>query len=85
MDQGKNAPASTIVGWLTGVRDRVNEHVHLRQSGARVEHPFRVLKRQFGHAKVRYRGMAKNTAQLPALFTLANLWLVRRKLLAALA
>ncbi|ADX46017.1 transposase IS4 family protein [Paracidovorax avenae ATCC 19860] len=52
---------------------------------ARVEHPFRVLKRQFGHAKVRYRGLAKNTAQLHTLFALANLWLVRRKLLAALA
>ena len=52
---------------------------------ARVEHPFRVLKRQFGHAKVRYRGLAKNTAQLHTLFALDNLWLVRRKLLAALA
>ncbi|AVT12055.1 IS5 family transposase [Paracidovorax avenae] len=52
---------------------------------ARVEHPFRVLKRQFGHAKVRYRGLAKNTAQLHTLFALTNLWLVRRKLLAALA
>ncbi len=52
---------------------------------ARVEHPFRVLKRQFGHAKVRYRGLAKNTAQLHTLFALANLWLVRRKLLAVLA
>ncbi|WP_026434059.1 IS5 family transposase [Paracidovorax oryzae] len=51
---------------------------------ARVEHPFRVLKRQFGHAKVRYRGLAKNTAQLHTLFALANLWLVRRKLLATL-
>lgn len=52
---------------------------------ARVEHPFRVLKRQFGHAKVRYRGLAKNTAQLHTLFALVNLWLVRRKLLVALA
>ncbi len=52
---------------------------------ARVEHPFRALKCQFGHSKVRYRGLAKNTAQLHALFALASLWLVRRKLLAALA
>ena len=52
---------------------------------ARVEHPFRVLKRQFGHVKVRYRGLAKNTAQLHTLFALANLWLVRRKLLGAMA
>ncbi|MBQ0929005.1 IS5 family transposase [Ideonella alba] len=52
---------------------------------ARVEHPFRVVKRQFGHIKVRYRGLAKNTAQLHTLFALANLWLVRRKLMGAQA
>ena len=40
---------------------------------ARVEHPFRVLKRQFGYVKVRYRGLAKNTAQLHTLFALADL------------
>jgi transposase, IS5 family len=47
---------------------------------AKVEHPFRVIKRQFGHVKVRYRGLAKNTAQLHTLFALSNLWMVRRKL-----
>jgi IS5 family transposase len=50
---------------------------------ARVEHPFRVIKRQFGYTKVRYRGLAKNTAQLTTLFALSNLYLVRRQLLAA--
>lgn len=40
---------------------------------AKVEHPFRVLKRQFGYTKVRYRGMAKNTAQIVTLFALGNL------------
>ena len=44
---------------------------------AKVEHPFRVIKRQFGHVKVRYRGLAKNTAQLHTLFALANLRMVR--------
>ncbi|MGV1110431.1 transposase, partial [Xanthomonas translucens] len=39
---------------------------------ARVEHPFRVIKRQFGHRKVRYRGLAKNDAQLNVLFALLN-------------
>jgi IS5 family transposase len=52
---------------------------------AKVEHPFRVVKRQFGHVKVRYRGLAKNTAQLHTLFALANLWQVRRQLLGAKA
>jgi transposase, IS5 family len=51
---------------------------------AKVEHPFRVLKRQFGFTKVRYRGLAKNTAQLHTLFALSNLWMVRRRLSAAL-
>lgn len=44
---------------------------------AEVEHPFRVIKRQFGHVKVRYRSLAKNTAQLITLFALANLWMAR--------
>lgn len=49
---------------------------------AKVEHPFRVIKRQFGYTKVRYRGLAKNTAQLLTLFTLSNLWMARRHLMA---
>jgi transposase, IS5 family len=50
---------------------------------AKVEHPFRVLKRQFGYAKVRYRGLAKNTAQIVTLFALSNLWMARRQLMGA--
>lgn len=50
---------------------------------AKVEHPFRVIKRQFGYTKVRYRGLRKNTAQLMTLFALSNLWMSRGKLLAA--
>jgi IS5 family transposase len=52
---------------------------------AKVEHPFRVLKQQFGHVKVRYRGLAKNTAQLHTLFALSNLWMARGKFAGALA
>lgn len=48
---------------------------------AKVEHPFRVIKRQFGFTKVRYRGLAKNTAQLVTLFALSNLWMARRALI----
>jgi transposase, IS5 family len=51
---------------------------------AKVEHPFRVLKRQFGYTKVRYRGLAKNTAQIVTLFALNNLWMARRQLMGAL-
>jgi IS5 family transposase len=55
------------------------------QIRAKVEHPFRVIKRQFGHVKVRYRGLKKNTAQLHTLFALSNLWMARRQLLGAKA
>jgi len=47
---------------------------------ARVEHPFHVIKARFGHRKTRYRGLAKNTAQLYSLFGFANLLLARRRL-----
>lgn len=47
---------------------------------AKVEHPFRVIKRQFGYIKTRYRGLEKNTQQLITLFALSNLWMVRGKL-----
>jgi len=46
-----------------------------------VEHPFLVVKRLWGHAKVRYRGIAKNLAQMNTLFGLANLYRVRYRLL----
>lgn len=48
---------------------------------ARVEHPFHVVKNLFGHRKVRYRGLAKNTAQLFTLFALANLVIAKRALM----
>ena len=48
---------------------------------AKVEHPFRVIKRQFGYTKVKYRGLAKNTANLMTLFALSNLWMVRKRLM----
>ena len=39
-----------------------------------------MINRQFGHIKVRYRGLKKNTAQPNTLFALANLWMARKKL-----
>jgi IS5 family transposase len=48
---------------------------------AKVEHLLRVIKRQFGYVKVRYRGLMKNTAQLHTLFALSNLWMARHMLL----
>ena len=68
----KSTPMGAILDQLEQVKARIR---------AKVEHPFRVVKRQFGHVKVRYRGLAKNTAQLHTLFALSNLWMVRRTLL----
>lgn len=48
---------------------------------ALVEHPFHVIKRLWGFAKVRYRGLAKNTARVFALAALANLYRARGRLL----
>jgi IS5 family transposase len=49
---------------------------------AKVEHPFQVLKCQWGHTKTRYKGLAKNSMQLYTLFSLINLYRMRRKLMA---
>ena len=57
------------------------EHVKARIR-AKVEHPFHVIKNLMGLKKVRYRGLAKNTAQLFTLFGLANLVMSKRRLFA---
>ena len=43
----------------------------------------RVIKLQFGFTKTRYRGLMKNTVQVNMLVGLANLYLLRRRLMAA--
>ena len=52
---------------------------------AKVEHPFRVIKRQFGYMKTRYRGLKKNAGQIATLFALSNLWMARHDLMGARA
>jgi IS5 family transposase len=47
------------------------------------EHPFLVVKRLWRHAKVRYRGIKKNLAQMYTLFALANLYRVRYRLMSS--
>jgi len=64
-------PATTEADALTDKFERPKAGV-----GAKVEFTFRVIERQFGHVKVRYRGLAKNAAQLKVLFGLNNLWMV---------
>ncbi len=80
-----------------GVRYRVNRRPHPRKplsaywrqvnrlrsaTRARAEHAFQVIKHLWGFRKVRYRGLAKNTARLFTMFALANLYMVRRRLVA---
>jgi IS5 family transposase len=67
------------------IRSRCHGRTHTIKASirAKVEHPFRVIKQQFGYAKVRYRGLAKNTARLTMLFALSNLWMARRQLLSS--
>ncbi|WP_109484276.1 IS5 family transposase [Paraburkholderia sp. C35] len=62
--------------------DRIYDEIERLKAGARakVEHPFRVLKCQFGYLKARYRGLAKNTAHIETQFALANLWMARKAL-----
>lgn len=50
---------------------------------ARGEHPFLIVKRLWGFAKVRYRGLAKNLARAQTMFALANLYMVRHRLIPA--
>jgi IS5 family transposase len=49
---------------------------------AKVEHPFRVIKQQFGFQKTRLRGLAKNSCKINVLAALTNLFMARRQLLA---
>jgi IS5 family transposase len=63
-------------------RALVHKDEHRKASiRAKVEHPFRVIKRQLGLMKVRFRGLSKNTAHVLTLFALSNLWMARHRLI----
>ncbi|MEB2112143.1 IS5 family transposase [Xanthomonas campestris pv. campestris] len=81
------AAKRSVLQAIGNKRERAREQrwEHFKASvRAKVEHPFRVIKRQFGYTKVRYRGLAKNTAQVLTLFALSNLWMKRKQLLPAM-
>jgi IS5 family transposase len=95
-DQAYWSEAHRRCAKVSGIRYRINrrgtharpltEHQRLinrarSKARARGEHAFHVVKRLWGFTKVRYRGLTKNTARLFAVFALANLYLMRRKLL----
>ena len=66
-----------------GIVDEVERRKNRTKSKvrARVEHAIGIIKRVFGFAKVRYRGLKKNTHRLLVTCALANLFMVRRQLL----
>jgi IS5 family transposase len=77
------------VVWATPFKRKKGERLTDEQrrigrflSGLRsnVEHPFRVMKRQFGYTKTRYRGLHKNGQNVLAILALANIFLARRQL-----
>lgn len=81
-------------GVAFNVNERASKHTALSYSQrmrnrrlsrvrAVVEHPFLVVKRLWGHAKVRYRGIEKNLAQMYMLFGLANIYRVRYRLISS--
>src|SRR5215212_10232589 len=61
---------------LTEQQKKINQS--RSRTRARGEHAFRIVKRLWGFAKVRYRGLMKNTVRAFATFALANLYLVRK-------
>lgn len=90
--EAKDRPVNWKVAMMPGKRKQLDKRnpigalidtvEHTKASiRAKVEHPFRVIKCQFGFTKVRYRGLKKNTAQLITLFALSNLWMVRKQLM----
>ena len=81
--QNQDAPVTWHVALRPGVRralpddalGRLQERIERVKASlrAKVEHPFHIIKNLFKYRKARYRGLAKNQAQLFTLFGLANL------------
>jgi IS5 family transposase len=97
-DQGYQGRTAVIHTWAPRARDFTNrryrrngfinetEKAKNRNKSrvrAKVEHTIGVIKRIFGFQKVRYRGIAKNLHRLEVTAALANLFIVRRRLLHA--
>ena len=73
----RRALPDTPEGRLENLVEAAKAHIR-----AKVEHPFRVIKQQFGFQKTRLRGMAKNRCKVNVLAALTNLYLARRQLIA---
>jgi len=69
--------------WYQLTDEEVARNHQQSQVRAKVEHAFRVVKHLWHYQKVRYKGLFKNAVQVYILFTLANIYLVRRELMVA--
>lgn len=78
--KARQALPDTDEGRMAETMERIKAKIR-----AKVEHPFHVIKNRFGYRKTRYRGIAKNEAQLHSLFAFANLFLAQRKMAAQYA
>ena len=76
----RRALPNTPDGCLLDLFETAKAHIH-----SKVEHPFRVIKQQFGFQKTRLRGLVKNRCKIHVLAALTNLFLARRRLLMAAA
>ena len=72
----RRALPDTPEGRIDGLTETAKAHVR-----AKVEHPFRVIKQQFGFQKTRLRGMFKNGCKVKMLAALSNLFMARHDLL----
>ena len=72
----RRALPNTPEGRLQNLIETAKAHIR-----SKVEHPFRVIKQQFGFQKTRLRGLAKNRCKINVLASLTNLFLARRRLL----
>ena len=70
----RNRPLTAADEEMNRVKSRVR---------SMVEHPFRVLKCQFGYRRVRYRGLQRNASHQCTLVALINLYQFRKPLMSS--
>lgn len=73
-DGASRLPDETTQEFVVECEERTNANVR-----AKVRHLFSVIRRQYGLTTVRYRALAKNTAQFVTLFALSRPWMARQK------
>ena len=76
-------PAAPTQSWAQSLFAETSHSFGTVARAAKAEHVFGVIKNIFGFRKVRYRGLAKNLHRLEVTAALANLYIVRRRLLRA--